>query len=111
VLGLIAIAVGYELAIAHPGADPTLGFTIPTFGGPALFLLAQVLFLGGALGYVPPSRPMGLAALAVLALATAPLSMLAGIAASTAVLVTVAAADTLAEGGGASEDPRRQGGP
>jgi low temperature requirement protein LtrA len=95
VLGLIAIAVGYELAIAHPGDDPTLGFTILAFGGSALFLLAQILFLGGALGAVPTSRPMGLAALAVLALATAPLSMLAGIAASTAVLAAVAAADTV----------------
>jgi hypothetical protein len=69
------------------------------FGGPALFLLAQILFLGGALGYVPRSRPRGLAALAVLAPLTAPLSMLAGVAASTAVLGAVAAADTVAEGG------------
>jgi low temperature requirement protein LtrA len=41
VLALIAIAVGDELAIAHPGDDTTLGFTLLTFGGPALFLLAQ----------------------------------------------------------------------
>ena len=45
VLALIAIAVGDELAIAHPGDDATLGFTLLTFGGPALFLLAQVFFL------------------------------------------------------------------
>ena len=44
VLALIAIAVGDELAIAHPGDDATLGFTILAFGGPALFLLAQVFF-------------------------------------------------------------------
>ena len=41
VLALIAIAVGDELAIAHPGDEATLGFTLLTFGGPALFLLAQ----------------------------------------------------------------------
>ena len=41
VLALIAIAVGDELAIAHPGDEATLGFTILAFGGPALFLLAQ----------------------------------------------------------------------
>jgi low temperature requirement protein LtrA len=35
VLALIAIAVGDELAIAHPGDDATLGFTLLTFGGPA----------------------------------------------------------------------------
>jgi low temperature requirement protein LtrA len=36
VLALIAIAVADELAIAHPGDDATLGFTILAFGGPAL---------------------------------------------------------------------------
>jgi Bacterial low temperature requirement A protein (LtrA) len=41
VLALIGIAVGDELEIARPGDEVTLGFTILTFGGPALFLLAQ----------------------------------------------------------------------
>jgi low temperature requirement protein LtrA len=99
VLALIGIAVGDELAIAHPGDDTTLGFTILTFGGPALFLLAQVFFLHGALGNAPRSRPLGLAALAILAVATAPLTLIAGIAASSAVLVAVAIADTVREGG------------
>jgi low temperature requirement protein LtrA len=95
VLALIAIAVGDELAIAHPGDDTTRGFLVLTFGGPALFLLAQVLFLRDALGRVPRSRPIGIAALAILAVATAPLTLIAGIAASTAVLVGVAIDDTL----------------
>ena len=64
VLALIAIAVGDELAIAHPGDDATLGFTLLTFGGPALFLLAQVFFLRETLGHVPRSRPVSVAALA-----------------------------------------------
>jgi low temperature requirement protein LtrA len=97
VLALIGIAVGDELAIAHPGDDATLGFTVLTFGGPALFLLAQVFFLREAVGHVPRSRPLGLAALAVLALATAPLPLIVGIAASSAVLVAVAVADTMGE--------------
>jgi low temperature requirement protein LtrA len=95
VLAVIAIAVGDELAIAHPGDDATLGFTILAFGGPALFLLAQGFFLRGALGHVPRSRPLGLAALAILAVATAPLTLIVGIAASSAVLVAVAIADTV----------------
>jgi low temperature requirement protein LtrA len=98
VLALIGIAVGDELAIAHPGDDTTLGFTILTFGGPALFLLAQIFFLYEALGHVPRSRPVALVALALLAVATAPLTLIAGIAASTAVLVAVAVADTVGEG-------------
>jgi low temperature requirement protein LtrA len=95
VLALIGIAVGDELAIAHPDDDPTLGFTILTFGGPALFLLAQVFFTREAFGQVPRSRPLGLAALAILAVATAPLTLIVGIAASAAVLVAVAVADTV----------------
>jgi len=97
VLALIGIAVGDELAIAHPGDDATLGFTLLTFGGPAVFLLAQVFFLRQALGHVPRSRPIGLAALAILAVATAPLTLIVGIATSTSVLVAVAIADTVRE--------------
>jgi low temperature requirement protein LtrA len=97
VLALIAIAVGDELAIAHAGDDATLGFTLLTFGGPVLFLLAQVFFLREALGHVPRSRPVGVVALAILAVATAPLTLIVGIAASAAVLVAVAVADTVRE--------------
>jgi low temperature requirement protein LtrA len=95
VLGLIAIAVGDELAIAHPSDDATVGFTILTFGGAGLFLLAQFLFLRDALGSAPRSRPLALAALVILAVATTPLTLVAGIAASSAVLVAVAIADTV----------------
>ncbi len=95
VLALIAIAVGDELAIAHPGDDATLGFTLLTFGGPALFLVAQAFFFREALGAVPRSRLLGIAALVVLALVTAPLTLIAGTAAASAVLVAVAVADTL----------------
>ena len=97
VIALIGIAVGDELAIAHPDDEPTLGFTILAFGGPALFLLAQTLFLRDVLGHVPRSRLLGLAALALLAFATASLTLIVGIAASTAVLVAVAVADTVHE--------------
>ena len=53
VLALIGIAVADELAIAHPGDDPTPGFVVLAFGGPALFLLAQVVFHRLALGHAP----------------------------------------------------------
>jgi low temperature requirement protein LtrA len=98
VLALIGIAVGDEMAIAHPGDDATRGFTMLTFGGPALFLLAQVFFLYEAVGHVPRSRPLALAALAILAVANATHTLLAEIAASTAVLLAVAIADTVGEG-------------
>jgi len=98
VIALIGIAVGDELAIARPGDEPTLGFTILAFGGPALFLLAQVFFLHDVFRDVPRSRWLGLVALALLAVATAPLTLIVGIAAASAVLVVVAIADTLGEG-------------
>jgi low temperature requirement protein LtrA len=94
VLAVIGIAVGDELAIAHPGDDTTRGFTILAFGGPALFLLAQCVFFRAATGRVPRSRLVGLIALAILAVATAPLTLIVGIAASSAVLVAVAITDT-----------------
>ncbi len=97
VLALIAIAVGDELAIAHPSDSPTLGFTILAFGGPALFLLAQLFVFRETLDRIPRSRPLALGALAILAVATAPLTQFAAIAASTAVLVAVAIADTARE--------------
>ena len=98
VLALIAIAVGDELAIAHPGDGATLGFTILTFGGPALFLLTQFFFLLETIAQAPRSRLLGLGGLAILAVATAPLTLIAGIAAATAVLVAVAIADAVTEG-------------
>jgi low temperature requirement protein LtrA len=101
VIALIAIAVGDELAIAHPDHEPTLGFTVLAFGGPALFLLAQILLLRRVLGSVPRSRLLGLAALGVLAVATVPLTLIAGIAAAAGVLVAVAVADTV-QGSGAA---------
>jgi low temperature requirement protein LtrA len=107
VLALIGIAVGDELAIAHPGDDATTGFTILTFGGPALFLIAQIIFTREAAGHFTRSRPLALAALAILAVATSPLTMIVGIAASSAVIVAVAVADTIGDGERASYDSAR----
>jgi low temperature requirement protein LtrA len=96
VLALIAVAVGDELAITHPHDDATLGSALLTFGGPALFLLAQVLFIARTTGHIPRSRLLALVALAALAVVTAPLPLIVGLAAATAVLVAVAIGDTVA---------------
>jgi low temperature requirement protein LtrA len=98
VLGLIAIAVADELAITHPDDDATLGFLILAFGGPALFLLAQLVFQYAALGRAPRSRALGLGALAILGVAAAPFPLIVGITASTAVLIAVAITDTVQRG-------------
>jgi low temperature requirement protein LtrA len=95
VLALIAIAVGDEMTIAHPSDDATLAATLLIFGGPALFLVAQLAFLSLTFGSVPPSRLVALFALVLFAIAAASLELIAGLVAATAVLVVVAAADTL----------------
>jgi low temperature requirement protein LtrA len=95
VLALIAIAVGDEMTIAHPDEEATLASAILIFGGPALFLIAQLGFLAATLRRVPWSRVAGLAALAVLALATASATLIVGLATATAVLVAIAAFETV----------------
>ncbi len=97
VIGIIGIAVGDELAIAHPHDPNTIDTAILVFGGPALFLLAQLGFMRRATGSVQRPRIVACIALAALAIVTAPFSLLAAVAASSAILVAVAIADTRAE--------------
>jgi low temperature requirement protein LtrA len=94
VIGIVAIAVGDELAIAHPHDPVTASIAVLVFGGPAIFLLAQLAFMREATGEMPRSRLLACAALLVLGLATAPLSLLAAVISSSAVLLAVAIADT-----------------
>ena len=96
VLALIAIAVGDEMAIAHPEDEATLGFTVLTFGGPGLYLLAQWMFVRAAMRQPARTPLVGMAALTILAFATAPLALLPAITATSAVLVGVAIATTTA---------------
>jgi low temperature requirement protein LtrA len=94
VVGIVGIAVGDELALAHPGDDPSAAAGALIFGGPAIFLLAQFGFMRGATGRAPRSRLAACLGLVVLIAATAQLSLLLAVIASSAVLVAVAVADT-----------------
>ena len=94
VVGIIAIAVGDELAIAHPHDPSTASSAALIFGGPLIFLVAQTAFMRRATGYAPRARILACIALVVLALTTAPFSLLIAVIASTAALVAVAVADT-----------------
>ncbi len=104
VIGIIAIAVGDELAIADPGGSISFDVSLLVFGGPAIFLLAQSAFMRGATGRLPGSRILACAALLVLALATAPFSLAVAVTAATAVLVGVAVDDARAEPRSATPD-------
>ena len=56
VIGIIAIAVGDELAIAHPHDPSTVSTAVLIFGGPAIFMLAQMGFMRRATGQMPRAR-------------------------------------------------------
>lgn len=98
VIGIIGIAVGDELAIADPGYDLiTTPMSVLIFGGPAIFLLAQLAFFHQATGEVSQSRIIACIALAFLALVTSSFSLLVAVIAASLVLLGVAVADTQAE--------------
>ncbi|HWA54761.1 MAG TPA: low temperature requirement protein A [Solirubrobacterales bacterium] len=97
VVGIIGIAVGDELAIAEPSYDLiTTAMAALIFGGPAVFLLAQLAFFHQATGEISQSRIVACIALALLALVTASFTLLFAVIAASLVLLGVAIADTQA---------------
>jgi low temperature requirement protein LtrA len=96
VIGIVAIAVGDELAIVNPHDPNTLSSAVLIFGGPAIFLLAQLGYMRRVTGSVPRSRLVACLALVALAIATGSLGLLAAVTASSAVLLSVAVTDTRA---------------
>jgi low temperature requirement protein LtrA len=97
VIGIIAIAVGDELAMANPHDPNTVSTAVLIFGGPTIFLLAQLGFMRRVTGSVPRARVVACIGLVVLGIATLPLNLVAAVIASSAVLVAVAIDDTRAE--------------
>jgi low temperature requirement protein LtrA len=63
--GLIALAVGNELVIAHPHGDTSLELALLLFGGPSLYLLAQTATMCALTRRLSYARVGGLAALVV----------------------------------------------
>jgi low temperature requirement protein LtrA len=104
VIGIIAIAVGDELAIADPGGSTGFDASLLIFGGPAIFLLAQSAFMRVATSHLPRSRILACAVLLVLALTTAPFSLVIAVTAASAVLVAVATDDARTEPLSATSD-------
>jgi low temperature requirement protein LtrA len=64
---LILVAVGDELVISHPLEHPDVATVLFLYGGPALFLAGQAVFIHRVLGRVPGSRLAGVGALVLLA--------------------------------------------
>jgi low temperature requirement protein LtrA len=62
VAGVIVAAAGYELAIAHPRSQTHAATACLVLGGPALFLVGEMLFKWTVWRHVPPTRvvPIGM---------------------------------------------------
>ena len=99
VIGIIAIAVGDERALIEPALDVPAATAALIFGGPAIFLLAQLAFIRQATSSISDTRIaacVALGTLAVLASATALFSVLVAVVAASLVLFAVAIDDTRA---------------
>ncbi len=97
VAGIIVVAAGDELAIAHPGEAADAATAALVVGGPLLFLIGHTLFKRVMWSRLAPARLVAIAALALLLPLGVGLPTLALALAATAVLVTLAAWDAAAE--------------
>ncbi|XXF80905.1 low temperature requirement protein A [Myxococcaceae bacterium GXIMD 01537] len=96
VAGIFVSAVGDELSLSHPREPTTRESLMVLLGGPKLYLLGNALFkMSVNRTRFPLSHLGGLAALVLLAPVSHTLSLLGLAAATTAVLVGVAAWETL----------------
>jgi low temperature requirement protein LtrA len=94
IAGIVVSAVGDEISIAHPDAHLHVAETAALLGGPALYLLGNILFKRASAQYYPLSHLVGLGLLVALvpfALAATPLALGA---ATSGVLVIVAVWET-----------------
>ncbi|WP_046868579.1 low temperature requirement protein A [Microvirga massiliensis] len=91
VAGIIVAAVSDELILAHPTDPAEPPAIVAILGGPALYLLGNMLFKRAIAARLPVSHLFGLIVLGLLALASLFMSRLALAAAAAAVLVGVAA--------------------
>jgi low temperature requirement protein LtrA len=95
VAGIILSAVADELVLTHPNGHSDLRTVISAIGGPMLFLLGTILFKHTFRGFLQLSHGVGLVALAILAWFAAGMSPLLLSGLTTAIMVVVAAWESL----------------
>jgi low temperature requirement protein LtrA len=98
VAGIVVVAVGDGIVLKHPRGHADYGSISVLLGGPALFLIGNLLFKLVTAGWPPLSHLVGLALLAALVPTGFFLSPLMLGVATTLVLVIVAAWETLSLG-------------
>lgn len=102
VAGIILVAVGDELVIAHPLGHTEAKMAIAVAGGPACYLLGNLLFKRVTAGWYPLSHLAGLGLIALLTFCAGLLPPLGFSLGATAILILVAAWEAVSLG------PRQQ---
>src|SRR5262249_13437679 len=93
VVGLLAVAIGNEQAIAHPDQPASAAFSALLFGGPALVLLTETWYLRTVVHAPHRVHAIGSVALLVLGVASLDRPAYVALIASAASLATTAASD------------------
>jgi low temperature requirement protein LtrA len=95
VAGIILTAVADELVLKHPNGHSDLKTVLSAIGGPLLFLIGTILFKHTIRGFLQLSHGVGIIAFAMLAWFASDLSPVMLSALTTAILVVVAAWESL----------------
>jgi low temperature requirement protein LtrA len=103
VAGIIVSAVADELVLKHPHGHSDLKTVLSAIGGPLLFLIGTILFKHTIRGFLQLSHGAGIIALAILAWFAAELSPLLLSIVTTAIMVIVAAWESISLKSDASE--------
>src|SRR5436305_3663729 len=108
VAGIIVSAVADELVLKHPSGNSGVETVLSAIGGPLLFLIGTILFKHTFRGFLQLSHGAGIIALGVLAWFAGDLSPLLLSVLTTAILIIVAAWESISLGSGAA-GPRPEG--
>jgi low temperature requirement protein LtrA len=103
VAGIILSAVADELVLQHPGGHSDLRTVLSAIGGPLLFLVGTILFKHTIRGWLQLSHGVGIVVLAILAWFASALSPLMLSILTTAIMITVAAWESVSLRSGAPE--------
>jgi low temperature requirement protein LtrA len=103
VAGIILSAVADELVLQHPAGHSDLKTVLSAIGGPLLFLLGTILFKHTIRGWLQLSHGAGIVALGVLAWFAGGLSPLMLSILTTAIMIVVAAWESISLGSGAAK--------
>jgi low temperature requirement protein LtrA len=105
VAGIILSAVANELVLTHPADHSDLKTVLSAIGGPLLFLFGTILFKHSIRGWLQPSHGAGIIALGILSVFARDLSPLLLSILTTAIMIVVAAWESISLKSGAAGPP------